>query len=129
MVAPLCVRCRRHKKTRARFRVRGSLGIFRLLLGYLENMPSARTSVGNKEYEYKGKKERAAKQQAIDRRETVRFGGAAGVAALRHDTDRKRCLGSMSTVNFETFSIQMANFIRTSIHPRLERTKLERRQA
>jgi hypothetical protein len=32
-------------------------------------MPSARTSVGNKEYEYKGKKELAAElQQAGDRR-------------------------------------------------------------
>jgi hypothetical protein len=48
-------------------------------------MPSARTSVGNKEYEYKGKKKRAAElQQAVDRRETVHFGGAAMAVALRH---------------------------------------------
>jgi len=48
-------------------------------------MPSARTSVGNKEYEYEGKKERAAElQQAVDRRETVDFGGAAMAVALRH---------------------------------------------
>lgn len=48
-------------------------------------MPSARTSVGNKEYEYKGKEERAAGlQQAIDHRETVYFGGAAMAVALRH---------------------------------------------
>jgi hypothetical protein len=48
-------------------------------------MPSARTSVGNKEYEYEGKKERAAElQQTVDRRETVDFGGAAMAVALRH---------------------------------------------
>ena len=53
-------------------------------------MPSARTSVGNKEYEYEGKKERAAElQQAVDRRETVHFGDAAMAAALRHVIDRK----------------------------------------
>jgi len=55
-------------------------------------MPSARTSVGNKEYEYEGNNERAASlQQAVNRRETVHFGGAAVAAALRHETDRKRC--------------------------------------
>jgi hypothetical protein len=55
-------------------------------------MPSARTSVGNEEYEYEGKKERAAElQQAVDRRETVHFGGAAMAAALRHVIDPKRC--------------------------------------
>jgi hypothetical protein len=55
-------------------------------------MPSARTSVGNEEYEYESKKERAAElQQAVDRRETVHFGGAAMAAALRHETDPKRC--------------------------------------
>ena len=54
-------------------------------------MPSARTSVGNKEYEYEGKKERAAElQQAVDRRGTVHFGDAAMAAALRHETDPKR---------------------------------------
>jgi hypothetical protein len=53
-------------------------------------MPSARTSVGNKEYEYKGKKERAAKlQQTGNRQETAGFGGAAMAAALRHMIDRK----------------------------------------
>ena len=51
-------------------------------------MPSARTYVGNKEYEYKGKKERAAKlKQAGDRRETGRFGDAAVAVALRHVVD------------------------------------------
>jgi hypothetical protein len=51
------------------------------------HMPSARTSVGNKEYEYEGNKERAAQlQQAIDRRETVDFGDAAVAVALRHGT-------------------------------------------
>jgi len=52
-------------------------------------MPSARTSVGNKEYEYKkADNERAASpQQAGNRRETMGFGGAAGAAALRHAID------------------------------------------
>jgi hypothetical protein len=53
-------------------------------------MPSARTSVGNKEYEYEGKKERAASlQQAGNRHETVSFGDAAVAVALRHVIDRK----------------------------------------
>ncbi len=48
-------------------------------------MPSARTSVDNKEYEYEGKKERAASlQQAGNRHETVSFGDAAMAVALRH---------------------------------------------
>jgi hypothetical protein len=48
-------------------------------------MPSARTSVGNEEYEYKGKKERAAKpQQAGNRQEAIRFGDATVAVALRH---------------------------------------------
>jgi hypothetical protein len=47
--------------------------------------PSARTSVGNKEYEYKGKEERAANlQQPVHRRKTMCFGEAARVVALRH---------------------------------------------
>ncbi len=46
-------------------------------------MPSARTSVGNKEYEYEGKKERAANLQQIgNRHETVVFGDAAVAVAL-----------------------------------------------
>jgi hypothetical protein len=62
-------------------------------------MPSARTSVGNKEYEYEGKKERAASlQQAGNRRETVSFGDAAVAVALRHGTDRKPACRAMSTV-------------------------------
>jgi hypothetical protein len=49
------------------------------------NMPSARTSVGNKEYEYEADEEHAADlPQAVDRRETVHFGGAARAVALRH---------------------------------------------
>jgi hypothetical protein len=48
-------------------------------------MPSARTSVGNKEYEYKAEKEHAADlQQAVNRREAVHFNGAAMAVALRH---------------------------------------------
>jgi len=61
-------------------------------------MPSARTSVGNKEYEYEGKKERAASlQQAGNRRETVSFGDAAVAVALRHVIDRKTVLDGLST--------------------------------
>ena len=56
-------------------------------------MPSARTSATNKEYEYKGKKKRAANlQQAGNRRKTVRFGDAAVAVALRHTVDPKVCL-------------------------------------
>jgi hypothetical protein len=64
-------------------------------------MPSARTSVGNKEYEYKGKKERAANlQQTGNRRETIVFGGAAVAVALRHVVDRKAGRTELSTVFF-----------------------------
>ena len=50
-------------------------------------MPSARTSVGNKEYEYEGNNERAASlQQAGNRRETASLGDAAVAVALRHGT-------------------------------------------
>jgi hypothetical protein len=61
-------------------------------------MPSARTSVGNKEYEYEGKKERAASlQQAGNRRETISLGDAAMAVALRHVIDRKAVRHSLST--------------------------------
>src|SRR6185312_17276694 len=67
-------------------------------------MPSARTSVGNKEYEYKGKKERAAKlQQAGDRRGTDRFGVAAVAVALRHVIDSTAACRNVSTVSCEIF--------------------------
>jgi D-serine deaminase-like pyridoxal phosphate-dependent protein len=67
------------------------------------HMPSARTSVGNKEYEYEGKKERAASlQQAGNRHETVSFGGAAVAVALRHVTDRKTVCDGLSTKNLMT---------------------------
>jgi len=53
-------------------------------------MPSARTSVGNKEYEYKDKKELAAQlQQRIARDEWTSLGIAAVACALRHAPDRK----------------------------------------
>lgn len=65
-------------------------------------MPSARTSVGNKEYEYKSKKERAASlQQAGNRYETVSFGDAAVAVALRHVIDHTRVQNLASTVLFE----------------------------
>ncbi len=77
----------------------GSLQVISYLPGH---MPSARTSVNNEEYEYKGKKERAAnRQQARNRRETVRFGGAAMVVALRHETDHTRVQNCASTVSCE----------------------------
>ena len=61
-------------------------------------MPSARTSVGNKEYEYEGDKERAASlQQAGNRHETVPFGNAAVAVALRHVADRKTVRYRLST--------------------------------
>ena len=67
-------------------------------------MPSARTSVGNKEYEYKGKKECAAKpQQAGDRREAGRFGVAAVAVALRHAVDTTAARRRVSTVTCEIF--------------------------
>ena len=65
-------------------------------------MPSARTSVGNKEYEYKGKKEVGAKsQQAGDRRWTDRFGNAIVAVALRHVFDPNGPSDGLSTVSFE----------------------------
>ena len=61
-------------------------------------MPSARTSVGNKEYEYEGKKERAASlQHTGNRRETVVFGDAAVAVALRHVIERKAVRYDLST--------------------------------
>ena len=102
-MAPLCVRRRRHKKTPPPLLGAGFFGNLQVVILATWITPSARTSVGNKEYEYKDKKERAAQlQQAVDRQKTVRFGGAAGVAALRHVTERKRCVCGLSTVCFET---------------------------
>ncbi|GAA0713716.1 hypothetical protein [Dokdonella soli] len=67
--------------------------------------PSARTSVGNKEYEYKGKKKLAAKSQhAGNRQETVPFGDAAMGVALRHVADPTVYRIRLSTVSFEIFS-------------------------
>ncbi len=49
-------------------------------------MPSARTSVGNEEDEYKNEEKRAAMlQQAVDRHLTILSGDLAGAAALRHE--------------------------------------------
>ncbi len=81
-------------------------------------MPSARTSVDNKEYEYKGKKERAAKlQQPGNRRKTIGFGDAAGVVALRHVIERKPCVRGLSTVFFMKNSTKRIYMIQTAIHP------------
>jgi hypothetical protein len=81
-------------------------------------MPSARTSVGNKEYEYEGKKERAANlQQPASRQQTVRVGDAAGVAAGRHETDRKPCLHELSTDFFMTKPTKQGFRLWTAIHP------------
>jgi hypothetical protein len=67
-------------------------------------MPSARTSVANKEYEYKDKKERAAKpQQAGDHRWVMVFGAVVAVVALRHVSDSKAAHRSVSTVSCEIF--------------------------
>ena len=68
-------------------------------------MPSARTSVGNKEYEYKGKKEQAAKaQRAGDRRETVLGGDAAVAVALRHAIDRTPAFRACQHFSHDDFS-------------------------
>jgi hypothetical protein len=81
-------------------------------------MPSARTSVDNKEYEYKGKKERAAKlQQPGNRHKAVGFGDAAVVAALRHVIERKPCVRGLSTIFFMTKSTKRISVIQTAIHP------------
>ena len=71
-------------------------------------MPSARTSVNNKEYDYKGKEKLAAQRQQPNRRqETAAFGVAAVVDALRHVTDRKTlaegCQPFFEVVSLVTF--------------------------
>jgi len=64
-------------------------------------MPSARTSVGNKEYEYEGNNERAASlQQAGNRRETISLGDAVVAVALRHGTERTVVGSALSTFIF-----------------------------
>jgi hypothetical protein len=52
-------------------------------------MPSARTSVGNKEYEYKDEDERVAQsRRASNHRGMIHSGDAAMCAALLHVVDR-----------------------------------------
>jgi hypothetical protein len=81
-------------------------------------MPSARTSVGNKEYEYKSKKECAANlQQAGNRRETIVFGDAAVAVALRHVVDRKAGRTELSTVFFVTKLPDMPDAVWTASRP------------
>ncbi|MEO5830965.1 MAG: hypothetical protein ABIQ36_10405, partial [Rhodanobacter sp.] len=69
------------------------------------HMPSARTSVGNKEYEYKDKKERAASLQGPgNRQKTVCFGGASVAVALRHgSTVSDACIGCQQKSYDEIF--------------------------
>jgi hypothetical protein len=89
------------KKNPAPLSVRGSLGVFRFFSSYLD-MPSARTSVGNQQYGYEGNQQRAASpQQAVNRQQTVEFGGAAAVIAMRHGADAKTRLLKMSIVSCE----------------------------
>jgi hypothetical protein len=81
-------------------------------------MPSARTSVGNKEYEYKGKKKLTAKlQQAADRRETGHFGDVIRAAALRHAIDSTAACRNMSTVSCEIFFHLSINAVWTAGRP------------
>jgi hypothetical protein len=62
-------------------------------------LPSARTSVDNKEYEYKdGKKRAAHRQQTGKRRETVVCGDATWAAALRHAVERTAACYKVSTI-------------------------------
>jgi hypothetical protein len=59
---------------------------------------SARTSVGNEEDEYEGKKERAAKRRkARDHREAIRQGDATLAVALRHVVDLRCGRADMSS--------------------------------
>jgi hypothetical protein len=65
-------------------------------------VPSARTSAGNEEYEYKKEQEFAVNaQQASKRRGTVLCEVAVAVA-LRHAIDRNPCFWGLST-NFVKF--------------------------
>jgi hypothetical protein len=85
------MRAKGNKKPRA-ISGAGFFGCFQVCFLSTWTQPSARTSVGNEESEYKGKKERAATlQQAVDRPEPIHFGGAAMAVALRHAIDPKRC--------------------------------------
>ncbi|WEN15790.1 hypothetical protein PY254_03710 [Rhodanobacter sp. AS-Z3] len=62
-------------------------------------MPSARTSVGNKEYEYKDNNQRAASlQQAGNRQKTVSIGDAAVAVALRHEIETTAVRLALSTL-------------------------------
>ena len=84
------------KKPRNRCRVRG----FRFVRSdfSLPGHASARTSVGNKEDEYEGKKELAAKRrEARDRREAIHQGNATLAVALRHVVDLRRGRVGMSS--------------------------------
>jgi hypothetical protein len=68
-------------------------------------MPSARTSVANKEYECKkGKEQHAAKlQQVAVRRETIRGGNAEVVVALRHGANLKQHPPACQRFSYDDF--------------------------
>jgi hypothetical protein len=62
-------------------------------------MPSARTSVGNKEYEYKGNKQRGASMQPSgNRQETVSMSAATLAVALRHEIETTVVRSALSTL-------------------------------
>lgn len=76
----------------------GFFGSLQVCFYHPGHMPSARTSVGNKEYEYKGKEKLAAQlQQHIDRDELTGLGEAAVAGVLRHVLDRKAPWQRLST--------------------------------
>ncbi|MGO4703107.1 hypothetical protein [Dyella sp. 2RAB6] len=92
---------------------------------YLEHTPSARTSVGNKEYEYKGKKEVAAQpQQAVNRWRAGPFGDAGGGVALRHVIDPNGGCQGVSTVSSVMIEKSLLDHIWTSRWLDAMRTRL-----
>jgi hypothetical protein len=81
-------------------------------------MPSARTSAGNKEYEYKANKEHAASlQQPGNRRKTGSVGDAVVAAALRHVIERKAVRACLSRRIHMTIASMWRFRIWTAIHP------------
>ncbi|WP_139350521.1 hypothetical protein [Rhodanobacter sp. B04] len=92
-------------------------------------MPSARTSVGNKEYEYEGKKERAASlQQAGNHHETVVFGDAAVAVALRHATNHTRGRNCASMVLFEIIFRRLILVVWMASHPYVDQSQRHARE-
>jgi len=97
------------------------LGVFRFVSYSPGHLPSARTSAGNKKYEYK-KKEAAKSQQAVDRRETIHFGDAADVVALRHEPNVRQVAGGCQQLFYFILRNRIAE---PSGRPDVHRTKTD----